>query len=73
MFVVHFFENNTVVLTQLLRNIPSVDGNIKIKGRKGKVLSIKKMEKNIVHVYVEFEKIIKNQLLSSKDSKKKKQ
>lgn len=71
MFVVHFFENNTVVLTQLLRNIPSVDGNIKIKGRKGKVLSVKKMEKNIVHVYVEFEKIIKNQL-PSKDSNKKK-
>ena len=71
MFVVHFFENNTVVLTQLLRNIPSADGNIKIKGRKGKVLSVKKMEKNIVHVYVEFEKIIKNQL-PSKDSNKKK-
>lgn len=72
MFVVHFFENNSVVLTQLLRNIPSLDENIKIKGRKGKVLSIKKLEKNIVHVHVVFEQIVKNQLLSKDTNKKKK-
>ena len=61
MDVVHFFENKSIVLTQLLNHIPSVDENIKIKGRKGKVLSVKKMEENVVHVYVVFEKIIKKQ------------
>ena len=36
MFAIHFIENNTLVLSQLLRRIPSIDEDIKIKGRKGK-------------------------------------
>jgi hypothetical protein len=57
MFVVHFFENNSIVLTQLLNHIPTLDGDIKIKGRKGKIISINKVEENIVHAYVTFEQI----------------
>jgi hypothetical protein len=71
MAVVHFFENKSIVLCQLLKHIPSVDENIKIKGRKGKVLSVKKIEENLVHVHVIFEQVIKNQPIS-KDTKKKK-
>ncbi|MGM0878401.1 MAG: hypothetical protein ACQEWV_27805 [Bacillota bacterium] len=71
MFVIRFFENNSVVLVQLLKQIPSVDENIKIKGRKGKVLSIKKIEENQVHVNVIFEQVNKNQPIL-KDTKKKK-
>lgn len=72
MIVVRFFENNSVVLSQFRNQIPSVDENIKIKGRKGKVLSIKEIEENKFHVYVAFEKIVKNNKLLAKDLKKKK-
>ncbi|MFJ5624004.1 hypothetical protein ACIQD3_15020 [Peribacillus loiseleuriae] len=71
MVTIHFFENNTIILSQLLKHIPSVDEDIKIKGRKGKVLSVKNIEENIVHVHVIFEQVIKNQPIS-KDTKKKK-
>jgi hypothetical protein len=71
MNVVHFLENNAVVLSQLRNQIPAVDENVKIKGRKGIVLSVKQMEENKFHVHVVFEKIIKNKLLA-KDPKKKK-
>ncbi|MFJ7975677.1 hypothetical protein JNUCC23_11435 [Peribacillus sp. JNUCC 23] len=71
MVTIHFFENNSIVLSQLLKHIPSVDEDIKIKGRKGKVLSVKKIEENIVHVHVIFEQVKKNQPIS-KDTKKKK-
>ena len=71
MFYIHFLENRTVVLTQLLKSIPSVDENIKIKGRKGKVVNVKQIEEDKFYVYVEFEPVIKNKLLT-KDTKKKK-
>jgi hypothetical protein len=71
MTVVHFVENNSIVLTQFLNHIPSVDENIKIKGRKGKVLSVKELEENQIHVHVIFEEVKKNQPIL-KDTKKKK-
>ncbi len=71
MVVIHFFENKSLVLSQLLRHIPSVDENIKIKGRKGKILSVKKIEENLFHVHVNFEQVNKNQQII-KDIKKKK-
>lgn len=58
MFAVHFYENKTYVLNQALRNLPIVDEEIRIKGRKGKVVSIEEMEGNKYFVYVEFEKIV---------------
>lgn len=72
MFAVHFFENNTRVLIQALRTIPSVDEDLKIKGRKGKVISVKMMEENIYHVHVEFEKVVIKNLAAAKDLGKKK-
>lgn len=71
MVTVHFIENKTTVLSQLLNNIPSVDDNIKIKGRKGKVLSVKQIEETIFQVHVKFDPVIKNQPIL-KDTKKKK-
>ena len=62
MYGIHFFENNTLVLSQYLKSVPTVDENIKIKGRKGKVLSVKMVDENKYQVYVIFEQIIKNQL-----------
>ncbi|MCM3163362.1 MULTISPECIES: hypothetical protein [Metabacillus] len=68
--VVQFVENNTVVLTQLLEKPPSENENIKIKGRKGKVSTIKITDDNVVYVYVIFDKVVKNN--PANDPKKKK-
>lgn len=72
MFVIHFLENKTIVLTQALRRIPSVDEDLKIKGRKGKVINVQNMEENIYYVYVEFEKVIDKKLAALKELGKKK-
>lgn len=71
MAVVHFLENNSVVLTQLLQNIPSINQDVKIKGRKGKVVNVSQVEENVINVYVELEKLLKNQPVLN-DKKKKK-
>lgn len=70
MTTIHFFENKTLVLTQLVKQIPSIDENIKIKGRKGKVLDVVEIKENVVHVFVMLEKAQKKQLFSTKDTKK---
>ncbi len=62
MYGIHFYENNTLVLSQFLKSIPSVDENIKIKGRKGKVLSVKMVDENKYQVYFVFNPIIKSPL-----------
>ncbi|GGA28618.1 hypothetical protein [Psychrobacillus lasiicapitis] len=71
MFAVHFYENKTKVLNQALRSIPSVGEEIKIKGRKGKVVNITEIDENTYHVYIEFEKIVEKNV-ASKDLGKKK-
>ncbi|WP_144510121.1 hypothetical protein [Bacillus sp. FJAT-22090] len=72
MFAVHFVENKTIVLTQALRRIPTVDEDLKIKGRKGKVTSVLEIEENIFHVYVEFEKVVNKSQAALNDLGKKK-
>ena len=71
MFAIHYFEKNIAVLSQCLSRIPEVDENIKIKGRKGKVVNVSQIEENKYHIYVELEKIIKNAPLLKDDKKKK--
>ena len=58
MYAVHFMEKNITVLTQVLREIPAVDDELKIKGRKGKVLSVQETAENGIHVQIEFEKVV---------------
>ena len=70
MFAIHFYENNIAVLSQALNQVPVVDENIKIKGRKGKVVDIIQIEDNKYRVNVALEKINKKPLLI--DDKKKK-
>lgn len=72
MFVVHFHENNTILLTQALRTIPAVDEDLKIKGRKCKVLDVTYNDNNHVHVQVEFEKIVEKNKAALELGKKKK-
>ncbi|MDN3016408.1 hypothetical protein PH210_09360 [Paenibacillus sp. BSR1-1] len=72
MVVIHFLENKSIVLSQLRSTIPSVDEPIKIKGKKGKVVDIKKIDERVIHVYVEFEKIVVKNQSAAKEVKNKK-
>ncbi len=72
MFAVHFMEKNIVILTQVLRDIPSIDTDLKIKGRKGKVIGVQETEENGIQVQVEFEKVVDKSKTSVKDLGKKK-
>lgn len=44
MFVTHFYENKTSVLSQLLVKLPTVEEDIRIKGRKAKVIEVLQMD-----------------------------
>ena len=70
MIVIHYFENKTAVLSQWLERIPEVEESIKIKGRKGKVVSVIQIEDNKYHVHVALEKIINKEALLKDDKKK---
>lgn len=72
MYVVHFMEKNIIVLTQVLRDIPAVEDELKIKGRKGKVISVQETEENGIHVQVEFEQIVDKNKAAIKELGKKK-
>ncbi|WML31249.1 hypothetical protein RCG24_05060 [Neobacillus sp. OS1-32] len=61
MVVVHFLEDKTVVLSQLRKQIPTVNEAIKIKGRRGKVESIVNVSDKVVQIQVSFEKVKKVQ------------
>ncbi|MER2120312.1 MAG: hypothetical protein ABS935_08600 [Solibacillus sp.] len=70
LFAVHYLENNTPVLSQCLERIPKIDEDLKIKGRKGKVINVVQIEENKYHVHVVLEKINKKQTLLINDKKK---
>ncbi|MED3561330.1 hypothetical protein [Bacillus xiapuensis] len=72
MFVVYFFENKNLLLTQLLRRVPSVGEDLKIKGRKGKVSSVTNVEEQKFHVQIVLETVKKATLVSAADNSKKK-
>lgn len=73
MFAVHFIENNTVLLTQLLNRVPAEGEELKIKGRKAKVSSVKDIDELNVHVQVIIEvvNVNKNKLVVDNSKKKK--
>lgn len=72
MYSIHFYENNTYVLNQALRIIPTVDENVRIKGRNGKVVNVQEMGDNTYFVFVEFEKIVVKNKTAPNDLKRKK-
>jgi hypothetical protein len=71
MFAVHFFENKNLLLSQLLKRVPSVGEDLKIKGRKGKVSSVNTIDEKNIHVQVIIEKVNKNKLIVDNSKKKK--
>ncbi|MDG5789755.1 hypothetical protein QA612_20050 [Evansella sp. AB-P1] len=62
MYHVNFYEKRDIVLSQLLKSVPAEGAGIKIKGRKGKVVSVENLHNNIVHVEVETVNIIEGEL-----------
>jgi glycine cleavage system H lipoate-binding protein len=71
MFAVHFIEKNNVLLTQLLNRVPTEGEELKIKGRKAKVESVKNIDDLNIHVQVTIEVVNKNKLVVDNSKKKK--
>lgn len=70
MFVTHFYEGKTSVLSQLLVNLPTVEENIRIKGRKAKIIGVNQINNNNYQVRVVFEIIPKKQPIKELGKKK---
>lgn len=70
MFAVHYFENKNKVLSQCLQRVPEVNENLKIKGRRGKVVEVIQIEEQKYHVYVELEKKNNKKQLLNDDKKR---
>jgi len=72
MFVVHYFDNRNLLLTQLRSYLPSVGEDIKVKGKKGKVSSVTSVDETVYHVQITLEVIKKVQLTALAANKKRK-
>ncbi|HWI48183.1 MAG TPA: hypothetical protein VNU45_08195 [Rummeliibacillus sp.] len=72
MFTVHFLDNKEIVLSQLLKSIPSLNEELKIKGRKGKIVNVVKLDDNKFQIHLIFEKKKKNTFISNEVDKKRK-
>ena len=72
MYAIHYYENKNYVLNVARRSVPSVGDEVKIKGRKGKVISLLEIKENVYHVFVEFEKVKDTSKMSTHDFGKRK-
>lgn len=70
MFVAHFYEGKISVLSQLLVNLPTVEENIKIKGRKAKIIEVNQIDNNNYQVRIVFEILPKKQPIKELGKKK---
>ncbi|QFT89528.1 hypothetical protein FIU87_12785 [Bacillus sp. THAF10] len=71
MYYVYFLENKNCILSQLRKQIPAVNEELRIKGRKAKVISVTNFDDSHVNVHVELEKIVKKPLVDLSKKKKK--
>ncbi|MGM7722302.1 hypothetical protein [Metabacillus sp. Hm71] len=71
MFAVYFFENKNLLLSQLLRRVPTDGEELKIKGRKGKVVNVTQVDENKFFVQLQLEIVNKNKLSLEQVKKKK--
>ncbi|MFN7250415.1 MAG: hypothetical protein ACK4M9_06420 [Anaerobacillus sp.] len=55
-----YYEKSDILLSQLLNEVPSEGQGIKIKGRKGVVLRVERINEKKFHVHVELMKEDKN-------------
>ena len=71
MVVVHYLVKDVELLNQLHNSAPAVGDAIVIKGKKGKVVSVKQINDKHVHVHVELEVVKKTQVSAIEQRKKK--
>lgn len=71
MFVVYFYENKNLLLTQFLKEVPAVGEDLRIKGRKGKVSRVNSLDDRTIHVQLDIEPVNKKQLIVDNSKKKK--
>ncbi|MFJ8262001.1 hypothetical protein ACIQ4I_08620 [Rummeliibacillus sp. NPDC094406] len=71
MFTVQFLDNKEIVLSQLLRKVPSVNEELKIKGRKGKIFNVVQVDDNKFQIHLIFEKKKKPIVFNDVDKKRK--
>ncbi len=71
MFVVYFFENRNLLLSQLRNTTPSEGEAITIKGRKGKIESVTALNDGKVHVQVILDAVLKGKNTADLAKKKK--
>jgi hypothetical protein len=72
MFVVYFFDNKNLLLSQFLNSVPAVGEDLTIKGRKGKVSSVNSIDEKNVHVQITLDSVKKNAPVVDNSKKKKK-
>ena len=70
MFAVHFYEKGNLFISKLLNSVPTVGQEIKLKGRKGKVINVAEISPNKYHVQLEFEVVKKVNVVAAVDKKK---
>ncbi|GAM13180.1 hypothetical protein [Mesobacillus selenatarsenatis] len=71
MFVVHFYDQKNELLNQLLKRVPVVGEDLRIKGRKGKVASVTEIDEKTYHVQVALEAKAKPGVAADPGKKKK--
>ncbi|WP_102691509.1 hypothetical protein [Rummeliibacillus pycnus] len=71
MFTVQFLDHKEIVLSQLLRKVPLVNEELKIKGRKGKIVNVVKVDQTKFHIHMIFETKKKPTVLIDFDNKRK--
>ena len=72
MYVVKYFEDKNLLLSQLVKNLPLEGTELKIKGKKGKIESITAVDEKNYHIQVTLEKIIKGKFIVDNSKKKRK-
>ncbi|MGD7007456.1 hypothetical protein [Metabacillus sp. 84] len=69
---VHFFDGKSIVLSQMVKRVPAIGEDIKIKGRIGKVLEIVSIDEKNARILVAFESVSKSKAAADQSKKKKK-
>nr|WP_106778855.1 hypothetical protein [Lysinibacillus timonensis] len=70
MYSITFYENSSLVMSKLTTILPTLNEVITVKGRKGKVVRVNQLDDKTIHVFVEFEKVIKKQAIVEPNKKK---
>ncbi|MBS2970110.1 hypothetical protein J9317_15165 [Metabacillus sp. KIGAM252] len=71
MTTVHFFDGKNIVLSQMLKRVPSVGEDLKIKGKLGKVSEVTQTDEKNVRVLVAFQSVSKIKAAADNSKKKK--